>query len=177
MQSAEVPQSFGGVDSDLVFVPVLSSRIVDTCIAGGPSAAGTSRDFYVTSVSNYTSQGGAATNGNAGSAGGGVCTASACDTQAYIAAVNATALCGFTNWRLPSKQELSFIIQEESREGTGSATINTGFFPNTRPAHYWTGTNFAANANLAWMGNFNRGGAVYQAKSTASHVMLVRGTP
>jgi hypothetical protein len=118
----------------------------------------------------------ASNGGQAGVADGGSCSGSVCDTQAYVAAVNALALCGFTDWRLPTRHELAFIVREGA-VGSGSATVNPAFFPNTRPADYWTGTNFAGNPELAWLVSFNAGATVYDKKSAPKHVMLVRGAP
>lgn len=60
----------GDADRDLVFVPVTPCRIFDTRIAGGAIAAGTTRGFDVTAVSNYSFQGGAGSNcGGVGAAG------------------------------------------------------------------------------------------------------------
>jgi hypothetical protein len=60
----------GETANDLVFVPVTPCRIIDTRVAGGVIAANTSRDFDVTAISNYTFQGGDATNcGGVGAAG------------------------------------------------------------------------------------------------------------
>ncbi len=62
-------KALGDDASDLVFVPVTPCRIIDTRVAGGVIAANTTRSFDITSVANYTSQGGDATNCNTGNAG------------------------------------------------------------------------------------------------------------
>ncbi|MBX3714031.1 MAG: hypothetical protein KF800_18870 [Lysobacter sp.] len=60
----------GDADKDLVFVPITPCRIIDTRIAGGQIAANSVRSFDVTAVSNYSFQGGDASNcGGAGAAG------------------------------------------------------------------------------------------------------------
>ena len=60
----------GSNNKDLVFTPIDPCRIVDTRLAGGKVLAGTTRSFDVTAVSDYTFQGGAASNcGGAGAAG------------------------------------------------------------------------------------------------------------
>jgi hypothetical protein len=50
----------GDSQSDLLYVPLTPCRIIDTRLAGGPIAAGTTRDFSVTGT-NLSSQGGSAT--------------------------------------------------------------------------------------------------------------------
>ncbi len=63
-------QTLGETTTDLVFVPITPCRIVDTRLAGGQIAANTVRSFDVTAVSDYSFQGGDASNcGGAGAAG------------------------------------------------------------------------------------------------------------
>lgn len=63
-------KALGDIANDLVFVPITPCRIADTRLVGGQIAANTVRDLDVTAVTDYTFQGGAASNcGGAGSAG------------------------------------------------------------------------------------------------------------
>ena len=62
-------QALGDSATDLVFVPVVPCRIIDTRVAGGAIAANTVRDFDVTAVGSYGFQGGANTNCNVGASG------------------------------------------------------------------------------------------------------------
>ena len=114
--------------------------------------------------------------GNAGTAGGGACTGSTCDTQSYVTAVNAAVLCGFSDWRLPRKDELQRLV-DPSSQGTGQPTINAAFFPNMTAGAYWTRANFAGNAALAWMVSMDDGRSTYRAKVSTIRVLLVRGAP
>ncbi|NUO77921.1 MAG: hypothetical protein HOQ32_18155 [Lysobacter sp.] len=68
---AEVtPMALGDAATDLVFVPVTPCRLFDTRLAGGAIAANTVRSFDVTAVSDYSFQGGSASNcGGVGAAG------------------------------------------------------------------------------------------------------------
>jgi hypothetical protein len=62
--------ALGDVDRDLVYVPITPCRIFDTRLVGGSIAATTTRSFDVTAVTDYTFQGGNASNcGGAGAAG------------------------------------------------------------------------------------------------------------
>jgi len=61
--------ALGDAATDLVYVPVTPCRILDTRLAGGQIAANTVRSFDVTAVSDYTFQGGAASNCGVGAAG------------------------------------------------------------------------------------------------------------
>lgn len=55
----EAPQLFGDSGADLVYTPVTPCRIINTIVAGGPIAAGTTRSFRVTG-SGFAGQGGIA---------------------------------------------------------------------------------------------------------------------
>jgi hypothetical protein len=63
-------KALGEAATDLVYVPITPCRIFDTRLAGGVIAAGTTRGFDVTAVTDYSFQGGDASNcGGAGAAG------------------------------------------------------------------------------------------------------------
>lgn len=54
--------ALGALGNDLVYTPVLPCRILDTRVAGGAIAQNSTRNFVAINVSNFTSQGGSATN-------------------------------------------------------------------------------------------------------------------
>lgn len=60
----------GDAAADLTFVPVTPCRIIDTRVAGGVIAANSVRSFDVTSVSDYSAQGGDPSNCNGTGAAG-----------------------------------------------------------------------------------------------------------
>ncbi len=63
-------RTLGEPSNDLVFVPITPCRIIDTRLAGGAIAANTVRSFDVTAVTDYSFQGGDASNcSGAGAAG------------------------------------------------------------------------------------------------------------
>jgi len=68
--------------------------------------------------------------GDPGSLGGNTCGGtlpnSQCNTQAYAAAVNAVGLCGFTDWRLPTANELFELVGLEP-----GAYIDTNYFKHS----------------------------------------------
>lgn len=64
------PNALGDAATDLVFVPVTPCRLFDTRLAGGPIPAFTVRSFDVTAVTDYTFQGGHASNCNGVGAAG-----------------------------------------------------------------------------------------------------------
>ena len=117
--------------------------------------------------------------GTAGTANGGTCTGSGCDTEKYVAAVNALTganrLCGYTDWRLPSTNELYSIVDLS----ISGKTIDANYFPNTSTVYsYWTATPFAfVNPTYAWNINFSIGAIANTGKQIPRIIRLVRGTP
>src|SRR5690554_2194476 len=60
--------------------------------------------------------------------------ASRCDIEKYPADVNAAGICGATDWRMPTSEELLSIINA----GREKPAIDTSYFPNTQTLDYWT---------------------------------------
>lgn len=63
-------RALGDIATDLVFVPISPCRLFDTRVAGGAIAANTVRGFDVTAVTDYSFQGGSASNCNGAGAAG-----------------------------------------------------------------------------------------------------------
>lgn len=109
--------------------------------------------------------------GAAGTASAGVCTGSGCDTEKFVAAVNAEAHCGFRDWRLPTADELANIVDA----GTATAPTVSTVFANQAASAYWSASPRAADTAGAWVVDFSSGVAGTVAKSSANRVRLVRG--
>lgn len=111
--------------------------------------------------------------GDAGTANGGSCSdGTGCDTEKFVADVNTAQLCGYTDWRLPSKRELATL----THNGAGSEPfIDTTYFPNTRSSNYWSATTHAEYTNQAWLVDFYDGVVNNDWKMFAKNVLLVRG--
>jgi hypothetical protein len=113
--------------------------------------------------------------GGAGQNGDNCYNTARCDTEKYVADVNAAALCGYADWRLPSRKELLSIVHHD----TFSPAIDGAYFANTRSLFYWsieTWTyNWPGNATSAWIVNFNNGEFGTRAKASSYYVRLVRG--
>ena len=69
-----------------------------------------------------------------------------CNTEAFVNRVNTAGLCGFSDWRLPRREELRSIV-DYSRSRPPSAfsyssgpSIDTDYFPNTITYGYWSST-------------------------------------
>ncbi|WOO31809.1 DUF1566 domain-containing protein [Diaphorobacter limosus] len=109
--------------------------------------------------------------GNAGTASGGTCeTEGRCDTEKYVADVNATNLCGHTDWRMPTVKELEGIADL----GRSNPAIDPTYFPNTPSSYVWSGSPNAGYSSYAWNVNFGYGNANDGLRSSSSRVRLVR---
>lgn len=100
-----------------------------------------------------------------------------CNTQAFIERMNAANYCGASDWRLPSVDELTSIIDygEASKTAFSSrVALDQAFFNNTINRNYWTRTNDARLPASAWSINFAYGALDIEAKSAPWHVRLVR---
>jgi hypothetical protein len=113
--------------------------------------------------------------GFAGMPAGGTCqTAGRCDTEKFVADVNAIGLCGAGIWRIPMLTELQSIVDF----GRGWPAIDLIYFPNTYAKTKngnWTASTSADNASNAWVVDFVGGVAVGEAKGNQYLIRLVRG--
>ena len=72
----------------------------------------------------------------------------------YKNAVNAgSGVCGYTDWRLPTKAELVGILAS-----SGSPRIDTTWFPNTQAYAYWSSSPYLDYSYDAWAVSFIHGG-------------------
>jgi hypothetical protein len=123
--------------------------------------------------------------GDRGVQDGGECYGAAtCDTEGYVSAINSVALCGFTDWRLPSRAELHSIV-DYSQSDPGPM-LDITYFPNSwntdasHGAHsdwYWTLQTAAGYSKYAWAVSFNYGSDDQVNKSGDISIRLVRGGP
>ena len=104
---------------------------------------------------------------------GGECVGSDCDTHAYVSAVNEAALCGYSDWRMPSRDELGSI--SDPRKTQTPPTINTVYFPNTQAGEYWSGNDYQFQHDAAWWWGFGSGLDRVEWKRSPRHGRLVRG--
>lgn len=93
-----------------------------------------------------------------------------CNTQAFIERINKNGLCGYNDWRLPSKGELTSIINY----GTNVAKIDSNFFPRNGTSLYWTSTPYASTQEHAWVVDFHNGESAGSLITNPLRVRLVR---
>ncbi|MDH5730226.1 MAG: Ig-like domain-containing protein, partial [Gammaproteobacteria bacterium] len=96
-----------------------------------------------------------------------------CNTQDFVARVNAAGLCGANDWRMPTRYELESIVHM----GRFNPFIDINYFPNTVASTHWTATPYANNTDQAWAINFSQGNSLYAGRYLAIPVRLVRTAP
>ncbi len=106
--------------------------------------------------------------------GGDAGTESAHDTLDFITELNNANFGGYSDWRMPSREELRSIM-DYSIPYPGP-TVDTEFFPNIGASYYWSSTTDAGNTSNAWSVYFDYGGFDYgKYKSDGGDVRAVRG--
>lgn len=99
---------------------------------------------------------------------------------AYVSAVNAAGLCGFSDWRLPTRYELHTLVNFGWMAVLGEqATVDSDWFPNTQAlGSYMTSTPYVGKVNQIWRVGFGNGDISKHPEPNntyVSYVRLVRG--
>ena len=115
--------------------------------------------------------------GQAGARDGGRCKGQAdCDTLAYVRFTNEQQLCGFSDWRLPKRDEMLSLVDHNHSSKKTRARINTDYFPQTVASWYWTASSNPDKPENAWFVLFRNGLALSALKHQPKHVRLVRSS-
>jgi hypothetical protein len=92
---------------------------------------------------------------------------------AAVAKLNADAFGGFTDWRLPSVEEL-FLLADRTKV---QPAIDTAFFPSCKSEWYWSSTLDCESPNdYAWFVDFGGGGSGLDYRVLSYRVRAVRGS-
>jgi hypothetical protein len=82
------------------------------------------------------------------------------DWDSLVDEANSSALCGFTDWRVPSRVELSTLVDYSGRSnalgGARGPNIDTDYFPNTGSI-YWSSSPRVDWNDAAWSVTFGNG--------------------
>ncbi|MCX2840567.1 DUF1566 domain-containing protein [Microbulbifer thermotolerans] len=93
-----------------------------------------------------------------------------CNIEEFVSRTNHRGLCGYSDWRLPTLNELSSLVHF----GRSAPAIDTAYFPNTKSGFYWTYSPDALLPQRAWAVNFQLGYAAPLPRDNGRHVRLVR---
>lgn len=106
------------------------------------------------------------------------------DTQGYAFKLNQEALCGFTDWRLPTVDELLSLVNKNTTSGP---MANVGYLgPVSVASHYWSSTSSAVQTSAergafaVWVVNFATGadiGTNFIKTNEHPKIRLVRNAP
>lgn len=162
----------------LLALSALSTPAVgQTCPAGNPRVAPDSRYTITQSVTGEQVVTDLATGlmwkrcseGQSGATCTG--TATAHSWSAALILANNSTHAGFSDWRLPNREELRSLVET----GCFGPAINAVVFPATADSFYWSSTTFAPTASSAWEVSFFDGFLFGNSKNTIRRVRLVRG--
>ena len=92
------------------------------------------------------------------------------NTYTFVRAVNTQGLCGYSNWRLPTVQELQSIVLRS----TSLPLIDSAYFPNTISNYYWSSSPYAPSKIGAWTVAFGEGPDYGNNKDFKRYVRVVR---
>lgn len=93
-------------------------------------------------------------------------------TDVFIAQLNAEQFGGFSDWRLPTKKELIYLVDY----GAFYPAVDDDFFPHTALYdYYWTSTTTPAYPGQVWGVSFRGGTANDEDKTSEYFVRAVRG--
>ena len=102
------------------------------------------------------------------------CTTGSATILNWQAALNAGPISsagGFSDWRLPNRNELLSIVALNC----ANPSVNQAVFPNTQPAFgYWSSSPNADRNDHAWYVSFNEGDGNYRPRNQSRYVRLVR---
>ena len=90
-----------------------------------------------------------------------------------VAYCESLTLGGYSDWRLPSRDELVSIVNA----GRYDPAIDTAYFSSCMAYYYWSGTTHASYTGHAWGVHFDVGSTYWDNKSNGSYVRCVRGGP
>jgi len=102
-----------------------------------------------------------------------------CDTEKYVAAVNAVALCGRNDWRMPTVSELLSLVDGSVAIAMpfDVSIIDATYFPNTALSLTWTSSPLSVDGRSDWVVHFNNGRLMSSAQFNSYAVRLVRDDP
>ncbi len=93
-----------------------------------------------------------------------------CNIEEFVSRVNKHGICGFQDWRVPSRAELESLVHF----GRTMPAIDTDFFPYTKNNFYWSDTPVVGQPAMAWAVSFQFGFSAQMKRDNGRSVRLVR---
>lgn len=108
----------------------------------------------------------------------------------WLVALNTAAYAGHSDWRLPTKAELSSLIDEGQVTftpplidaafngascGSACTDVTSAACSCTKSNSYWSASTYAAHSDDAWDVNFGDGAVIADVKTAFAYVRAVRG--
>ena len=93
-----------------------------------------------------------------------------CHIEQFVKRVNNKGLCGFNDWRMPTRTELTSLLHF----GEAQPTIDSRYFPNTLNNFYWAKNPVVGREIEAWAVNFEFGSTSPLRKTDLRPTRLVR---
>ena len=90
----------------------------------------------------------------------------------FVTAVNSSTLCGHSDWRLPTADELQRIV--DYSVASPGPTIDATWFTHTQSGVFWSGSPYFGDSTQTWGVNFSNGLVGGYLRSEAHYVRLVR---
>lgn len=93
----------------------------------------------------------------------------------YKNAINANSLCGYTDWRLPTPNEVISIM--DFGVAFPGPAVDPAWLPNVAAGFVWAATPSYLSPQSVWLGSFNYGGVYLDnSRDNSQGIVLVRGT-
>ena len=105
--------------------------------------------------------------------GGNAGTESDHDTVDFIETLNNANFGGYSDWRLPSREELRSIVDYSILDP--GPTIDVSYFPNIVSSSYWSSTPYTYYEDSAFYVDFLDANGHFSNKSSSHYVRAVRG--
>jgi len=93
-----------------------------------------------------------------------------CNLSEFISRINRHGLCGLKDWRVPTRAELSSLVNY----GRTVPAVDVKYFPHTQNDFYWTNSAAPGNTDIAWAINMQFGYSSTMRRTDSRFVRLVR---
>ena len=101
-----------------------------------------------------------------------------CSTLDFINAVNSGGLCGYTDWRLPTTDELHSLYDYNDVENGGGPVLDVNYF--SQAGRFYSSVPYVASDHEVWCGYFDTNDPLFPCSKNESSsdvgVLLVRGS-